>query len=120
MVHRPGTSSCLVSISHFSKPFNYFRISFIPKDFPTGAGLNHFYSSLSTKTSISLRINSSDLLLLLEKFNKEGIFICSSFWSKNNFVSGYYTQIFLTQHNHKIKCRYFHSHTHSRGISTSK
>ena len=34
VVRRPGTSSCLVSISHFSKPFYDVRISPIPQNFP--------------------------------------------------------------------------------------
>ena len=43
---------------------------------------NQFCSSLSTNTSISLRLNFSDLLLPLETFNKEDIFIYSSFLVK--------------------------------------
>ena len=58
------------------------RIFSIPKNFPTWVLLNQFRSSLSTSTSISLRLNSSGLLLLLEAFNKEDIVICISFWSK--------------------------------------
>ena len=62
--------------------FNDVRISSSPKNFSTWHRLNQFYSSLSTNTSIFLRLNSSDLLLALETFNKEDIFIYSSFWSK--------------------------------------
>ena len=71
-----GTSSCLVRISHLSRPFNDVRISSIPKNFPTRARLNQFCSSLSTNTSTSLRLNSSNFLpVSLETFNKEEIFI---------------------------------------------
>ena len=52
----------------------------IPKYHPICALLNQFCSSLSTSTSISLRLNSSDLLpASLETFSTEDIFIYSSF-----------------------------------------
>ena len=56
----------------------------IPRYHPMCALLNQFCSLSSARISISLRLNSSDLLLPLETFNKEvDIFICSPFWSKN-------------------------------------
>ena len=54
----------------------------IPRYCPVCALLNQSCSLLSTSTSISLRLNSSDLLLSLETFNKEEIFIYSSFKPK--------------------------------------
>ena len=53
----------------------------IPRYRPIYALLNQFCSLLSAGTSISLRLNSSDLLLSLETFNKKEIFF-SSCWSK--------------------------------------
>ena len=47
----------------------------IPRYRPISALLNQFCSWLSTSTSMSLRLNSSDLLLPLETFNKEDVFI---------------------------------------------
>ena len=87
VVPRTGTSSCLVSISYFSKPFNDVRISSLPKNIPTLSRLNQFCSLLSTNTSLSLRLNYSNLLLALEKFHKEDIFICSCYWSREIFYS---------------------------------
>ena len=81
MLRWVGMSSCLVRIPHLSKSFNDVRIFSRPKDFPTWALFNQFCSSLSTSISISLRLNSSDLLLALEIFNTEDIFICSPFGS---------------------------------------
>ena len=49
-----------------------------PKNFPTWDRLNQFCSSLSTSTSMSLRLNSLDLLLSLETFNTEDISIIIS------------------------------------------
>ena len=56
---RVGMSSCLVSISHLSKSFNDVQIFYIPKNFPRWALLNQHCSSLSTDTSIPLRLNFS-------------------------------------------------------------
>ena len=97
VLRRVGMSSSLVSIQHFSKPFNDKPIFSIPKILTTGARLNQFCSSLSRNTSISLRLNSSGLLLALETFNKEDIFICSSFWPKI-FVSGHQIQNYGLEH----------------------
>ena len=52
------------------------------KNFPTQAFLNQFCSFLSTSTSISLRLNFSDLLLLLETSNKHEILFVLLFGSK--------------------------------------
>ena len=52
------------------------------KNFPTQAFLNRFCSFLSTSTSISLRLNFSDLLLLLETSNKHEILFVLLFGSK--------------------------------------
>ena len=54
----------------------------IPRYRPICALLNQFCSLLWTRTPISLRLNSSDFLPL-ETFNKEDIFICSSFFQKH-------------------------------------
>ena len=61
VLRRVGTSSCLMSISHLSKSFDDVRIFSSPKNFLTWALLNQFCSSLSTNTSVSLMLNSSDL-----------------------------------------------------------
>ena len=45
--------------------------------------LNQFCPLLLTSTLISLGLISSELLLLLETFNKEDIFICGLCWLKN-------------------------------------
>ena len=67
--------SFLVSISHLSRPVTNVSMCLRFKDFPTWALLNQFYSSLSTTTSISLRLNSSGLLpASSETFNTEDIF----------------------------------------------
>ena len=50
----------------------------IPRYCPVCALLKQFCSSLSTSTSMSLRLNSSDLLLPLEIFNTEDIFFIIS------------------------------------------
>ena len=66
----------------------------IPRIGPICALLNQFCSLLSTSTSISLRFapwSSSDLLPL-ETFNKEDIFIYSSFGQKKKIVFGHQAQ----------------------------
>ena len=75
----------VISRTYFTliKPTSNFSICDSPKNFPTSALLNQFCSSLSASTSISLRLNSSALLVPLETFNTENIFICTSFWFKN-------------------------------------
>ena len=57
-------------------------IQAIPRYCPICPLLNQFWSPLSTSTSMSLRLNSSDSLLALETFNKEEIFIYSPFGPK--------------------------------------
>ena len=79
---RVGMSSCLVKISHFLRQFGAVRISSSPKNFPTWALLNQSCSSLSTNTSISLKLSSSDFLLSLETFKTEDIFTFSHFGSR--------------------------------------
>ena len=59
----------------------------VSKNFPTWVLSNQFCSSLSTSISISLRLNSSHLLLPLETFNKKDIFIFNSFWVKKFLYS---------------------------------
>ena len=54
-----------------------------PKNFPTWTRFNQFFSPLSRGTSISLNLNSSGLLLTLETFNKEDIFILFLFGQKS-------------------------------------
>ena len=49
---------------------------------PICALLNQFCSLLSRSTSVSLRLNSSGLLLSLETFNSKDISIFYSFWVK--------------------------------------
>ena len=61
-----------------SRPPTDVSICLRPKNFPTLARLNQFCSLLSTSTSMSLRLNSLDLLLPLETFNTEVIFIIIS------------------------------------------
>ena len=57
-------------------------IQAIPRNRPICALLNQICSLLSTSTSISLRLNSLGLLLPLETFNTEDIFVCTSFCLK--------------------------------------
>ena len=80
----------------------------IPRYCPICALLNQFYPLLSTNTSISLRLSCSDLLLLLETFNKEDILICSSCWSKHFLYQ-------VTRH----KKPYIHAHNFSVSFSLS-
>ena len=95
----------------------------IPTYCPICALLNKFYSLLSTSTSISLRLNSSVLLLSLETFNKEEIFIKfrapgrSSLVRRRAWIDIIGAFEIKRQHwrVYKIKCDYFHSLTQSRG-----
>ena len=64
----------------------------IPRYCRICALLNQFCSLLSANTLISLRLNSSGLLLALETFNKEGVFIHNPFWVKKIFVSSHKIQ----------------------------
>ena len=57
-------------------------IQAIPRYRPICALLNQFWSPLSTSTSISFRLNTSDSLLALETFSKEDIFIYCPFRPK--------------------------------------
>ena len=67
--------SFLLGISHLSRPPTDASLCLRPKNFPMWTCLNQSSSSLSTSTSMLLRLNSSDLLLPLETFNTEDIFI---------------------------------------------
>ena len=60
-------------------------IGAIPRNHPICACLNQFCSSLSTSTSMSLMLNSSDLLLALETFNTENLFYFYFLWGQNIF-----------------------------------
>ena len=65
----------------------------IPRYRPMSTLLNQFCYFLSTSTSISLRLNSSDLLLAsLETFNKEHIFSFLVLSPKKILISGHQTQ----------------------------
>ena len=86
-------------------------IQAIPRYCPISALLNQFCSLLSTSTSRSLRLNSSGLLLSLETFNKEYIFIYSSFepkifciWSSDTKKSIFMPTIFLSLFSHLLAC----------------
>ena len=57
----------------------YVMIQAIPRYCPICALLNQFWSPLSTSTSISFRLNTSDSSLALETFSKEDIFIYGPF-----------------------------------------
>ena len=61
-----------------SRPPTDVSICLRPKNFPTWDCLNQFCSSLSTSTSLSLRLNSLNLLLSLETLNTEDISIIIS------------------------------------------
>ena len=80
LIFRPRPTRCSTRPWYDSLPSEHFtndaQISSFPKNFSTWARLNQFCSLLSTNTSISLRLNSWGLLL---SFNKEDIFICTSF-----------------------------------------
>ena len=84
MLQGIGMSSCLVSLSHLFRLSADLPICLWPKYFPKWAHLNQFCSSLSTNTSISLRLKYSGFLLAsLETFNTEGIFIKSQAQAKS-------------------------------------
>ena len=64
------------SISHLSRPSSDVSICLRTRNVPTWARLNQFCSSLSTNTSIPLRLNSSSFLLVsLKTFNTKDISI---------------------------------------------
>ena len=80
-----------------------------PQNFPTLLRLNQCCYLLSTSTSISLRLNSSDLLLL-DAFNKESsedILLYTNSKPRHSFI---------TQNGYKnYSAIYFHSLIHSGG-----
>ena len=77
----PGWYELLPS-ENLRTPFNDVQISSSSKNFPTWALLNQSCSSLSTNTSISLKLSSSDFLLSLETFKTEDMFTFSHFGSR--------------------------------------
>ena len=88
VLRQVGTSSCLVSILHFSNSFNDVQIFFFPKHFPTWALLNQFCFSLSMNTTMSLRLNcSSDTkkaYIYLHNFSVS-LFLCSDMHQSRHF-----------------------------------
>ena len=74
----------------------------IPRYCPICALLNQLCSFLSTSTPISLRLNSSGLLLPLETFNKEDIFIYISFWTKLFCLVTRHKKVHVYAHNFSV------------------